>query len=436
MNIAIIGFELEGKSAYDYWSAQGAHVTICDQDEHKVLPEGVASQLGSGYLNDLDRFDLIVRSAGVPLSVVYAANPDPAIIPKMTTVVEEFLRVCPTKNTIGITGTKGKGTTSTLVTKMLEAAGKKVFLVGNIGLSPFDFLSEITPDDWVVLELSSFQLSDIKTSTHIAACLMMVPEHLNWHEDYPDYKKAKANLFKNQTTQDIAIYFADNQDSTEIASYSPGKHIPYFAEPGALVNESGEMSIEGTIVCRTNELKLLGRHNWQNVCAAITIVWQAAHDVEAMRRVATTFSGLEHRLEFVRTLEDVRYYNDSFGTTPETAIVALEAFEAPKVIILGGSDKGIPFDSLGKAVAAKNVRQVILINDSETASRIRLALERASFTAITPAVGSMDNIVTAARKAARPGDVVLLSTACASFGMFDNYKQRGEAFKAAVHQLI
>src|SRR5882672_2176117 len=231
MQVAIVGFGLEGQSAFTYWHSQGHNITICDQDTSKQVPAGAASQLGEHYLDDLDRFDLVVRSAGIAPSILLEQNP--TIASKITTVINEFLRVCPTKNVIGITGTKGKGTTSTLTAQILEAAGKEVFLGGNIGLSPFDFLSQIAPDSWVILELSSFQLMDIKHAPHIAMCLMVVPEHLNWHADMDDYITAKSQLFGHQTAQDIAIYFADSPTSHQIAAASPGAKITYYAPPGA-----------------------------------------------------------------------------------------------------------------------------------------------------------------------------------------------------------
>lgn len=428
--VAIVGFGIEGQSALRYWQGLGARVTVCDQDASKVLPEGVRGQLGAHYLHGLGKFDVVVRTSGMHPYTLLRDNP--GIEGKMTTVINEFLRACPTKNVIGVTGTKGKGTTSTLITKMLAAAGKQVFLGGNIGLSPLDFLPELTADSWVVLELSSFQLFDVRYSPHIAVCLMVVPEHLNWHADLTDYRRAKSNLFAHQTPHDIAIYFAENETSHGIASVSPGAKIAYFAEPGAYVYQ-GAIVIDKQKVCGVDELQLLGEHNWQNACAAVTAVWQVTHDVTAMRSVLTTFSGLEHRLEFVREVNDVRYYDDSFGTTPETAMVAIKAFQPPKVVILGGSDKGVSFDELAKTVKAGNVRQVILIG--RTAPQIRAALEAQGFAAITPGGSTMDEIMAAAQCAAHPGDVVLLSTACASFDMFRDYKDRGEQFKAAVGAL-
>ncbi|HEX8763158.1 MAG TPA: UDP-N-acetylmuramoyl-L-alanine--D-glutamate ligase [Candidatus Saccharimonadales bacterium] len=430
MNVAIVGYEIEGQVSYHYWKKQGATITICDQDPDKKIPQGVPSQLGPDYLNGLDRFDLIVRTAGLNPHMIIKANP--GVEAKITTAINEFLRVCPTKNIIGVTGTKGKGTTSTLTAKMLEAAGHTVFLGGNIGLSPLEFLPEITPDDWVVLELSSFQLYDLKHSPHIAACLMIVPEHLNWHSDMNDYVTAKSQLFAHQAPQDIAIYFADDETSHRIASASPGKKITYYAQPGAYVADD-HIVIDNQQICRVDELKMIGQHNWQNACAAATIAWQVTNDIMPLRSVLTLFSGLEHRLEFVREVNNVTYYDDSFGTTPETAIVAIEAFKQPKVIILGGSDKGASFDELARKVNDSNVRHAITIG--ETAPAIEAALQHAGFEDFSRGGATMSDIVAAAQAQAKTGDIVLLSPACASFGLFTDYKDRGYQFKLAVGTL-
>jgi UDP-N-acetylmuramoylalanine--D-glutamate ligase len=381
-------------------------------------------------LQGLEQFDIVCRTASINPNTIVAASPGAA--GKITTVINEFLRVCPTRNTIGITGTKGKGTTSTLITKMLEAAGKDVFLGGNIGRSPLDFLADVTADSWVVLELSSFQLYDLQHSPHTAICLMVVPEHLNWHSDVDDYIAAKRQLFSHQTARDVAIYFADNQVSRQIASASPGIKLAYYAEPGVHVQD-GAIIIGDTMIAKVSELRLLGAHNWQNVCAAITAVWQSTQDVAAIRSVLTTFTGLEHRLEFVREHEGVRYYDDSFGTTPGTAIVAIQAFRGPKIVILGGSDKGADYTELARIVAASNVRQVIAIG--QMGDKLSDCLRQQGFTAITSGGATMTSIITACRAYAKNGDVVLLSTACASFGMFTDYKDRGTQFKAVVSAL-
>ncbi|HEY1835530.1 MAG TPA: UDP-N-acetylmuramoyl-L-alanine--D-glutamate ligase [Candidatus Saccharimonadales bacterium] len=430
MKVALVGFAVEGRAAFEYWSRLGANITVCDQDFRKKVPDGAGRQLGENYLKNLDHFDVVWRTAGINPQIILDANPD--IADKITTTMNEFLRVCPTKHVIGVTGTKGKGTTSTLIAKMLEAAGEEVFLGGNIGVSPFDFLPKLTENSWVVLELSSFQLVDLKRSPAIAVCLMVVPEHLNWHADMDEYILAKAQLFEHQTASDTAIYYAKSDDSRKVASYSSGLKIPYFAEPGAHV-ENDTIIIAGERVCDTDELKLLGEHNWQNACAALTAVWQITQNSEAIRSALTAFSGLPHRLEFVREVDGIKYYDDSFGTGPETAIVAIEAFEQPKVVILGGSDKGVRFDQLAKTIAGQNVRQVILIG--ETAPKIEAALRQAGVSAITSGGTTMPEMVAAAKSAAQPGDVVLLSPACASFDLFQNYKDRANQFERAVQAL-
>ncbi|HSH56089.1 MAG TPA: UDP-N-acetylmuramoyl-L-alanine--D-glutamate ligase [Candidatus Limnocylindrales bacterium] len=434
MNIALLGFDLQGRSAYEYWNRDGNSLTICDRNPNVVVPEGADSQLGDGYLQNLDRFDLLVRTPGLHPRDIVAANPDALdILDKVTTNTDEFLRVCPTKNVIGVTGTKGKGTTSTLIAKMLEASGEWVHLGGNIGIPPLELLkNDIQPDEWVVLELANFQLIDLKHSPHIAVCLMVVPEHMDWHTDMQEYVTAKAQLFRWQSENGIAIHYARNEHSSLIAAASPGSKIPYMEAPGAKVID-GVITIAGQQVCRTDEIKLLGEHNWQNICAAVTAVWQVTRDCEAMRKVATTFSGLEHRLEFVRELSGVKYYDDSFGTTPETAIVAMQAFEEPKVVILGGSDKGATYESLAETVARSNVRQTILIG--VTAPAIERALRAAGFSNIQTGAQNMAEIVAQARSAAQLGDTVLLSTGCASFDMFRNYKDRGNQFKQIVSEL-
>jgi UDP-N-acetylmuramoylalanine--D-glutamate ligase len=431
MKIAILGYSLEGRSSYEYFAVQGGHeLTIRDKDPDTQVPIGAASVLGEHYLDDLEGFDLLVRTAGLPPSAILDKNP--GVGDKITTHVNEFLKVCPTKNVIGVTGTKGKGTTSTLISLMLEAAGKSVRLGGNIGVPVLDLLPELTENSWVVLELSSFQLIDIKTSPRIGVCLMVVPEHLDWHLELDEYIESKSRLFAHQSPEDIAVYFAENETSERIAGAGSGKKIPYYAAPGALV-ENNAITIDGREICKTGELKLLGKHNWQNVCAAVTAVWQVSQEVEALRSILTSFSGIEHRLELARELDGVQYYDDSYGTTPETAMVAIAAFEQPVIAILGGRTKGIPFDELAKFVAERDIKRVVAIG--ETGPEITALLRQNGYDKITHGGETIEAIVGQARQLAEPGDVVLLSTACASFDMFKNYKERGESFTKAVQAL-
>ena len=431
MKIAIIGFDTEGKATYDYLVKLGGQdITICDQNPDITVPDGVKTQLGANYLKHLDRFDAIVRTAGLPPAKILAENS--GIDESITTHTNLFFGATPTNNIIGVTGTKGKGTTSTLIAKMLAAAGKDVHLGGNIGVPPLTFLDKLSNDSWVVLELSSFQLIDLRYAPHIAVCLMVVPEHLNWHADMAEYAAAKSHLFAHQTTDDIAISLAGNETSQQIASVSQGRHIPYFAAPGAEVIDNA-ITIDGQVICKTSELKLLGAHNWQNACAAVTAVWQVTQDVKAIKSVLTSFSGLEHRLEFVRELDGIKYYDDSFVTTPETATVAIQAFTEPKVVILGGSDKNANFDELARAVKDGNVRHAVVVGD--TAPKIIAALDTVGFHDYSTGATTMADMVAACRQHAKLGDVVLLSTGCASFGLFQDYKDRGNQFKQQVAAL-
>lgn len=430
MNIALIGFDTEGRASYEYFKARGDKITICDQNASLAIPEDTEAQLGPHYLDGLGQFDLIVRTPGLHPKKILEKNPRTA--KKITSGTNEFFKACPTKNIIGVTGTKGKGTTSSLVMKMLESAGKRVHLGGNIGVPALSLLPEIKKDDWVILELSSFQLMDLRYSPPIGVCLMVVSEHLDWHADFAEYIGAKQNLFSHQSKDTVAIYYAENEISKKIASVSKGKKIPYFASPGAYV-EGGFIKINNQIICQANEMKLLGEHNLQNVCAAVTAVWQATQDKEAIQTVIKSFAGLPHRLELVREVGGVSYYDDSFGTTPETAIVAIQSFKEPKIVILGGSDKGASYDELAHVVKNSSVKLAIVIG--ETGPKIKAALGAADYLTVLDGPTNMQEIVTKAQEYADSGDVVLLSTGSASFGLFKDYKDRGEQFKQAVQSL-
>jgi len=433
MKIAILGYGIEGQAAYDHWH-EGNEITICDQNASIQLPDGVASQLGQDYLGGLDQFDLIVRSPNLHPRDIVAANGE-AVLPKVTSNTNEFLKVCPTKNIIGVTGTKGKGTTSTLITKMLEADGHKVHLGGNIGIAPLELLkNSIQPDDWVILELSSYQLVDLHYSPTIALCLLLEPEHLDWHADLDEYIEAKSNLFRQQTTEDKAVYFSGNDYSVQIASAGNGQKIPYFSVPGALVKDNS-VKIGDQAICQTSELKLPGRHNWQNVCAAVTVVWQITQNIEAMRSVLTTFAGLPYRIEFRAEKNGIRYYNDSFATGAPATIAAVEAVVEPKVLIVGGYDRMLPLENLAEFLKQQSsLRKVLVIGASS--ERLIRSLEAVGFDNFERSESkTMSEIVAQATALAQPGDAVLLSPAFASFDMFKNFEERGRMFNEAVETL-
>jgi len=421
MKVAIVGFGIEGEAALRYWRGNGNDVTVLDADEHKLVPEKVPSVLGPGYLENLDRFDLIVRSPGnKPWQIKTMA--------RVTSGMSEFFGQCPAP-IIGVTGTKGKGTTATLIAKILEAAGKRAWLGGNIGTPVLDLLPQIKPDDLVVVELSSFQLIDMTASPQVAVCLGIVPEHLDWHRDLDEYVEAKGNIFRFQQEGDVAVFHGLNKLAAKIAKLSAGQQLPYLVPPGAIV-ERGRVMIGETTICNAADVGLIGPHNLENVSAAVTATWELVdRQVEPVRRAVMEFKGLPHRLELVREVDGVRYINDSFAANPVAVVAALRSFDAPKVVILGGMDRGLDFGELVRAVVSTKVREVLLMG--QTADRLAQSLRAAGFNQ-QRRVRGMTEAVDQARAAAQPGDVVLLSPGCPSFDMFRNFEDRGEQFKAVV----
>lgn len=437
MKVAVLGYGSQGVSSAEYWLGRGDEVTVCDKNESLALPGDVSGKLGENYLLELDDFDLIVRSPSVHPQAIVKSNPDSDdILNKATTNTNEFLRVCPSKNTIGVTGTKGKGTTSTLITKMLEAAGKKVLLGGNIGTPPLEMLKAgIQPDHWVVLELANFQLIDAKYSPAIAVCLMIEPEHQDWHTNVDEYVEAKQQLFRWQTKKDIAVFYAANLLSRQIASVSKGNKIPYFDKPGAMV-ENDKIIIDGSIICAVSDIKLLGKHNWQNVCAAVTAVWHITQDTRAIKSAILNLKGLANRLELHKEINGIKFFNDSFAAAPGAAIAANEAIYGDKVLILGGHDRGLDLNDLAKSVKAHEteIHKVVLIGAS--AARLGETLSRHNFTNYTHSESKdMRSIVKNAVTYARPGTSVILSPGFASFDMFKNFEERGAEFIQAVDSL-
>jgi UDP-N-acetylmuramoylalanine--D-glutamate ligase len=434
MKVAILGYGKEGQAALEYWQL-GNELTVCDQNPVDV-PEGVGLQAGP---------DLLVRSPGLHPGDIVTAN-TPQILAKVTSVTNEFFKVCPTGNIIGITGTKGKGTTSSLVAELLKAAGKTVHLGGNIGIAPLEMLKNgIKPDDWVVLELSNFQLIDLKSSPQIATCLMVVSEHLDWHADIDEYVAAKQQLFSHQTAESLAIFNRNNALSQKVTSLSVAAKISYEvpelgAEPllsvGAYL-KNNTIYMDDTAVCQSSDVALLGRHNLENVCAAIATVWELInHDVALVQKVVRQFKGLPHRLELILELDGVKYYNDSFAATPEASMAALNTINAPKVMIVGGFDRNLELSNLAQTIAShqSDIRKLLIIGAA--AKRLSKALDAAGFSNYKILQDTtMSEVTKHAQSLATAGDSVVLSPGFASFDMFKNFEDRGNRFKDAVKSL-
>ena len=297
-------------------------------------------------------------------------------------------------------------------------------------------LPKLTKKSWVVLELSSFQLMDLKISPHIAVVLFVTRDHLDYHRDLSEYQAAKANIVKYQKGHDFAVLNADNRFSDSLAEKTPAR-IKYFSRikkvSGTYI-EDGGIYWQSKLIGKTKDLKLVGSHNWENVTAAITAAGLAAAPIGSIKKAVFDFKGLEHRLEKVRMVNGVVFYNDSFSTTPETTIAAIRSFRQPVILIAGGSQKGSDYTSLGREISRSTVKTVILIG--ETAPQIRQSVEEAGFWGrVIFQPGKMKKVVSLAAARANIGDVILLSPACASFDMFENYKQRGRLFKEYVKKI-
>ncbi len=426
MKIAIAGFGIEGKSNYNYWASDPKNIiTIFDQKQPDMeTPAGIKTIIGDDAFDKLMDYDLVVRTAGLTPRKIKTNG-------RIWTATNEFFAKCPAQ-IIGVTGSKGKGTTASLIASMLEAAGKKVWLVGNIGSPALDVLGQITPTDIVVYELSSFQLWDIEKSPHIAIILFIEQEHLDNHSDMNDYIQAKTNITKYQKPDDVLIYNQSNQYAIDVAKGSIAQLVGYPNDKTAHVFEECFYYNEQKI-CSVNSLSIVGKFNYDNACAAIDAVWGITNNAAAIEKGLAMFKGLPHRLQLVRELDGVKYYDDSIATIPGAAIAALRAFDESKVIILGGSSKGSNFTELGSELKNHDVSAILVGDEAENIAKACRAAGFSNFEILNGI--SMAKIVSRAQSHAKPGGVVLLSPACASFGLFKNYSDRGNQFIDAVNKL-
>lgn len=428
MKVGVIGYGVEGRAAVEYWR-RSAEVTVCAPALDRPLPNGVAAQVGEDYLTRLDRFNLLVRSPGVHPAKLAAALSGSV---QVTSVVDEFMARCPAP-VIGVTGTQGKGTTCTAITAILRAAGRRVFLGGNIGIPPLRFLGQLTADDLVVLELSNMQLIDLARSPHVAVVLPVTPDHLNYHVDLDEYYASKASITAHQGQDDVVVFAANNEVAAKIALAGPGRHIPVGEPNGVQVSATG-IVVEGIEVVPSADVRLRGQHNLENLAAAVGATYDlVGRDPEVVRAGVRGLEPLPHRLSPVAEVDGVLYVNDSLSTTPQTTCAAIAAFPEPKVLILGGSSKGVEFDVLAKSVATTAIRGLLIVG--QDGPRIAAALDAVGSPGHEFVHGDTADIVRRAAGLARPGDVVLLSPACASFGQFRDYADRGDQFAAAVRDL-
>ncbi len=447
-NILIIGAARQGLALARYLSKHGANVTLNDirmpfdlKDEQAALQDvDVKWELGAHYSSLLRGKDLVCLSGGIPLTLPIVREAQKRGIP-LSNDTQIFLEAVPCR-TIGITGSAGKTTTTTLVGRMAKVAyadsENKVWVGGNIGDPLLNYVDEMQPDDLAILEISSFQLDQMTRSTNIAAVLNVTPNHLDRHGTMKAYAAAKARLLENQTADDVAIVSRDDEGAFAMRHLSPGKLLTFGNKPLA-EGESGSYPINGYIYFRdgrtelplitTDVVQLRGQHNLANVFAACTIGFAAGFPTSALEAALIDFHGVEHRLERVRELNGAVWYNNTIATAPERTMAAVRSFDEPIVLMLGGRDKKLPWASLAELIRQR-VDHVVLFG--EAAPKIAEAIggsrkgER-PYT-ISHCIGLEDAVKTAA-KVAEAGDVVLLSPGGTSFDEFKDFAERGESFR-------
>ena len=430
--VAVLGLGAENEALILWLANKGVSVnlSIYDRREASALEDkqerishltgglSINWQLGRKSYKSLKGYDELWRSPGWP---IFCPQIQEAIQSGgvLNSPMNLFFKFCPTKNIIGVTGSKGKGTTASLIYDILKLANYPVFLGGNIGVPPFAFFDQLTEKSLVVLELSSFQLEDLRHSPHIAVITNLYEEHLapadplnpNYHKSLADYWLAKEQIFLHQNPEDWLVI------NKKLSSWLDKNHCP------------GQIKWFGRLSWPS---KLIGEHNQENIAAA----WAATEIVGVLpviaKKAVANFQGLEHRLQLVGEKGGVRYYDDSFATNPDSTIIAIKSFREPIILLAGGADKGNDFTFLAKTIRSQSVKAVILF-EGEASPRLKDSLLSVGYPPEQIFLASsMGEAMRLVKEYAKTGDVVLLSPACASFGLFKNYKERGNLFKQAV----
>ena len=438
--IAVLGLGVSNRPLVRLLLEHGCSVIGCDKTPREKLEDevleleklGCQLHLGEGYLDNLEA-DIAFRTPGMHPDIpgIAALREKGA---QVTSEMEVFFEVCPCK-LLAVTGSDGKTTTTSLIAAMLKAAGRNVWLGGNIGTPLLPLCPQIGEEDIAVVELSSFQLMDMRTSPSVALVTNLSPNHLDVHKDMDEYVESKKNIFRYQREGDILIVNADNGITKDFVG--PGRTYQ-FSSQGKDVRvrlENGTIYRDGTAVLNTEDILLPGTHNIENYMAAIAVVENLVSD-ETIRQVAKTFGGVEHRIELVRVKDGVRYYNDSIASSPSRTVAGLRSFPDKVLLIAGGYDKQISYDDLAPEIC-RHVKKLFL--NGATAGKIRASVEACTdYVPGQPEMldcGDFTAAVMAAVQMARPGDVVLMSPASAAFDQFKNFMVRGECFKKIIMEL-
>lgn len=438
----VIGLAKSGVAAAEKLKEAGAEVFVvdCADDNElrltaqKLEAKGIRTRLGLHRLSDLNHRELVIASPGVPKSNPMLIEAHRQKIP-IWSEIELAFRF--TRNPIiGVTGTNGKTTVTTLIGKLLKASGKSVVVSGNIGHPMTASLKELKRESIMVVELSSFQLEHIeKFRPWVAVLLNITEDHLDWHSDFADYIQAKRRVFENQTKEDFAVLNIDDEIVRSLASRVKAQIIPCSKSercPGGVYLENGwiisELDAKKPIF-KVADLKIKGEHNLDNVMSSIAAAQIAGVRMEIVRQVLAEFKGLKHRIEFVRKIKGVSYYNDSKATNPDATVKALTAFDQPLILLAGGRNKKNSFSALAKAIE-KKAKAVVLFGEAAGAIKAALSPDKVKIFEET----TLPEAVERAAVIAVPGDAILLSPACASFDQFQDYEQRGRVFADSVEK--
>lgn len=449
--VTVMGLGLHGGGVgvVNWLTKQGANVLVTDVRSKKVLAPSVKQLrskkitfvFGRHRVRDFTRADLIIKNPGVPRDSRYLAAVRRQGIP-IETDISLFFQLCPAP-IIGITGTKGKSTTTVLLYEFLKKAGQKPIMAGNIRISPLQFLLKIKKTTPVVLELSSWQLEDmahLKVSPHIAVIKNILPDHLNRYRSMADYAEAKKIILQYQQREDVAVLNHANQITRSLGSQAIGQRfwfsIKQFSEQNGCFVRSKHVVFRrnGRVekICRTAEVRMSGLHNLENVLAAVTVAKLRGVSNQTIRTVLRRFHGLADRLELIRKWQQREFYNDTTATAPAATVAALHCFNKKVILLAGGSDKRLSYRELAREIK-KKVSFVALFRGSATVQMVR-ELKKMRYRAYR-LVGSMREAVAVAYQKSSPNSVILLSPGAASFGMFLNEFDRGEQFKKIVRQL-
>ena len=442
--VAVIGLGVSNRPLVEGLLDAGVKVLVCDKRRREDFDglieslerRGMTAALGPDYLDHVEGADVIFRTPGLMPNVPQLERAVAAGA-QLTSEMEAFLDLCPCR-IIAVTGSDGKTTTTTIIAGLLKAAGYRTFVGGNIGHPLLCQVDGIRPDDMVVLELSSFQLMTVRQSPGIAVVTNLAPNHLDIHKDMDEYVNAKRNLFAYQDSGDRLVLNADNEITAGFAAQARGSVVLFSrrkAVEGGVYLRDKTVMCHGRPVLNTGDILLPGVHNLENYMAAIAAVDGLVPD-EVVRDFARTFGGVAHRIELVRELDGVRYYNDSIASSPSRTTAGLRSFPQRVILIAGGYDKYIPYDALGPEIV-EHVKTLLLTGD--TAEKIKAAaLAAPGYRPGEPEImdcADLEEAVDRAREMARPGDVVILSPASASFDRFKNFEERGNVFKDLVNSL-